>query len=270
MAGWAAPFARHRIRLAELRPRLLVVQLGGAAGTLAALGPRGLEVADALAEELGLGAPAGPWHTQRDGIAELAGWLGMVCGSLGKIGVDLLRLAQTEIGEARPGPGGGSSTMPNKANPVHAEAMATLARLAAHGVGAVHDAQLHEHERDGAAWSLEWLTLPRLVLATGAALAHGEAAAAALEIDAARMAANLDAAGGLVLAEAASFALAEHMSRPAAQALVKEACASARAEGRHLLDVLAERSDAPIDWTALRDPAGAAGLAETLVERLLG
>jgi 3-carboxy-cis,cis-muconate cycloisomerase len=269
VANWAAPLGRHRTRLAQLRPRLLVVQLGGASGTLAALGEQGIEVMEGLADELGLGAPPGPWHTQRDAIAEVAGWLGLVCGTLGKMGMDLARLAQSEVAEAKPGAGGGSSTMPQKANPVRAEALVTLARLAAHLVGAVHDAQLQEHERDGAGWSLEWLTLPRLALAAGAALGQAEAIAADLTVDTARMAANLEASNGLLLAEAASFALAEHMPRPEAQALVKSACASVTAERRHLMEVLAEATDAPVDWERLRDPARSVGVAAELVERLL-
>ena len=123
VASWLAPLRRHGERLAELRPRFEVVQLGGAAGTLAAFGTRGIEVMEALATDLGLAAPALPWHTQRDGVAEVAGWLALVTGSLGKAGVDAALMAQTEVGEVRIGPvdSGGSSTLPQKNNPVVAD-----------------------------------------------------------------------------------------------------------------------------------------------------
>ena len=156
VAGWLAPLLRHRERLAELTPRLLVVQLGGAAGNLVAIGEHGVEVMEALAAELELGCPAMQWHSQRDGFGELASWLTLVTGSLGKLGQDVLLLAQNEVGEVREAEGGGSSTMPQKSNPIRAEALVTLARRNATLVGGMHQAALHAHERDGAAWQLEW------------------------------------------------------------------------------------------------------------------
>ena len=127
-AGWLSPLIDHRTRLDEMRPRLFAVQFGGAVGTLAALGDRGIEVMEALGEELDLAVPAAPWHVQRDNLAEFAGWLSMVTGSLGKMAQDLILLAQSEVAEVRPGAGGGSSTMPQKSNPVACEVMVTLAR----------------------------------------------------------------------------------------------------------------------------------------------
>ena len=177
VAGWLAPLLRHRQRLAELLPRLLVVQLGGAAGNLAALGDRGVEVMEDLARELGLACPPMPWHSQRDGLIELAGWLSLVTGSLGKLGQDVLLLAQNEVGEIREADGGGSSTMPQKSNPIRAEALVTLARSNATLVAGMHQAALHAHERDGAAWQLEWKILPDMVLAAGSALGHATALA---------------------------------------------------------------------------------------------
>ncbi|MEZ5906016.1 MAG: lyase family protein [Geminicoccaceae bacterium] len=125
VAGWLLPLARHLARLGELRPRLLVVQLGGAAGTLAPLGDCGTAVMDELALELGLASPPMPWHSQRDGLLELAAWLAQVAGLLGKLGTDVLLLAQGEVAEAREAAGGGSSTLPQKANPIRAEALVT-------------------------------------------------------------------------------------------------------------------------------------------------
>jgi 3-carboxy-cis,cis-muconate cycloisomerase len=276
-AGWLLPLARHRERLAQLRPRLLAVQFGGGAGTLAALGAargeNGVEVMEALATELGLAIPPAPWHSQRDGIAELAAWFALVTGSLGKIGEDLVLLAQSEVGEVTPGggpgSGGGSSTLPQKTNPVAAEALVTLARFNAGLLTPATEALLQAQERGGAAWPLEWLTLPQMATATGAALRLAAAALDGLAVDTARMAANLEASNGLILAEAASFALAGHMPRPEAQALVKAACAEAAESGRHLMDVLAEMSEAPLDWAGLKDPAGYLGAADALIDRIL-
>lgn len=271
MAGWLAPLRRHRMRLGELRPRLELLSFGGASGTLAALGDRALAVEAALAERLDLAVPPLPWHSQRDGLIELSGWLALVTGSLGKIAGDTRLLSQSEIGEVREtaGLGGGSSTMPQKANPVRSETILALARLNAGLAGQMQLTALHEQERDGAAWQQEWLLLPQMLLACGAALRHANILMDELQIDAARMRANLETADGLVLAEAANFALSRHLPREEAQALVKQACREVATTGRHLMDILAETSDAPIDWDALRDPEQYTGMSEQFIDRLL-
>lgn len=272
VAGWLSALLRQRRRLMEMRPRLLVLQFGGAAGTLSALGDQGLAVAEGLAAELALELPAAPWTAQRDGLAELAGWLSLTSGLLGKIGQDVLLLAQSEVAELREGGGpgrGGSSTMPQKANPVSAEALVALARFNAGMVGQMHQALVHGQERDGAAWQLEWLVLPQMAVATGAALSHALALAGGLQVDAARMRANLEASRGLLLAEAASFALAAHMPRPQAQELVKQASREVLSGGGHLMDLLAARCDAPVDWAALKDPAGYLGSTDRFIDRVL-
>lgn len=271
-AVWLAPLLRARQRLAQLRPRVLVLSFGGAAGNLAALGTRGPEVAEALAAELELGLPPLPWHVQRDGIAELAGWLSLVTGSLGKLGQDVILMAQSEIGEVREGgkPGrGGSSTMPQKANPVSGEVLITAARLTAALLSAVHQAIPQEQERGGPGWQLEWLTLPQMVVMTGGALRQAGTLLRNLEVDAERMRANLEASNGLVLAEAAGFALAEHLPRAEAVALVKAACVETRRSGRHLMDVLAESTDVSLDWVALAEPANHLGVAEAFIDAVL-
>ncbi len=271
-AGWLLPLVRHRQRLAELRPRLLAVQFGGAAGTLAALGERGIEVMEALARELDLAAPALSWHTQRDTLAELAGWLSLLSGSLGKLGQDVILLAQTEVGELREsgaGGRGGSSTMPQKSNPILSELLITAARLNASLLSAMHQALIAEHERATHGWQLEWLSLPQMLVNTGAALYHARFIADNLVVEAGRMRANLEASNGLLLAEAATFALAEHMPRPEAQQRVKQACREVVAGGRHLMDVLAEHTDASIDWQALKDPARYLGATDILIDRAL-
>lgn len=261
IAVWRAGLVRSQDRLAELRPRVIRLSLAGASGTLAAMGAKGPEVARAVADELGLAHDPTPWHAARDTIAELGGALTLVTGSLGKLGADLVALGATEAGEVAAGAGGASSTMPHKANPVGAETLVALARANAGVVGRLYEAQIHGQERQAAPWALEWLTLPQIVVATAAALRHAAALMETLEANPAAMRRTMAATNGLMLAEAATFALAEHMARPAAQALVKAACARAVAEGRHLADALSEETDAPVDWAAVFDPANYVGAA---------
>lgn len=184
IAAWRAPLTRTHKRLQELKPRLLVVQFGGPVGTLEKLGDKGPSVAAALASRLDLAVPAGSWHNARDTLAELAGWLSLLTGSLGKIGQDVALMAQNEIAEVTVTGGGHSSAMPHKENPVLAETLVTLARFNATQVSGMHHALVHEQERSGAAWTLEWMVLPQMVVAAGAALARGLALLDALRINA--------------------------------------------------------------------------------------
>ncbi len=269
VANWLAPLARHRQRLAELRPRLLLVQSGGAAGTLAAFGERALEVGAHMADTLQLHAPAAPWHTQRDGIAEFANWLTLLTGSVGKMGQDIALAMQTGIDELRMREGGGSSAMPQKRNPVAAELLVTLARMNAGLLANLHQGALQEFERGGAGWQLEWLTLPQMVACTGAALRHAEALLGAMDVDAAQMRRNLDANQGTIMAEAAVGLLGEHVGRRRAQELVGAACREATASGTPLVSVLRHEVDAPVNWEILEDPANYLGSAGALVDRIL-
>lgn len=273
VVGWRAPLLRNRARLAELRPRLLVAQLGGAAGTLAPLGDQGVAVRKAFAAELGLGLTAAPWHNQRDVLVEFADWVALLTGTLGKIGLDVGLLAQSEVGEVREtgeAGRGGSSTLPQKSNPVSSEILVTLARYNANAVGAMHQAMLHEGERSGSAWSLEWLTLPNMILALSGALAHAERIATGLQVDEKRMLANIAATNGLCLAEAVSFALSQHMPRSEAQALVSTSCGEAKETGSHLVDIVSQATDAPVDWDAVRRPENWLGSAAEFVAASLG
>lgn len=170
IATWTAPLTRQLEALDALEAHLLAVQFGGAVGTLDKLGEQGGEVRAALAECLGLVDPGRAWHAERDRIADLAGWLSKVSGSLGKVGQDLTLMAQNEVGEIVLKSGGKSSAMPHKRNPVQAEMLITLARYNAGQVASIHHALVHEGERSGAAWTLEWLIVPGMVAATAAAL----------------------------------------------------------------------------------------------------
>jgi 3-carboxy-cis,cis-muconate cycloisomerase len=269
VAGWLAPLLRDLRRLAEMRPRLLVLSLGGAAGTLSSFGGRGYEVARALADELGLGIATAPWHAARDNFAELASWLALLTGTFGKIGEDIILLAQSEIGELALGAVGGSSTMPQKSNPVGPETLVALARFNAASVGTMMGAMVHAHERDGAAWTLEWLTLPEMVVATGAATRIASAVVGGLVVDETTMRTHVADPPGLLMAEAATFALAAHMPRAEAEALVKQASAEALSAHEHLLDRLARLTPARVDWTGLRNLDKLAGGGEEIVERVL-
>lgn len=269
VANWLAPLMRHLERIREMRPRLLAVQFGGATGTLAALGPRGLDVMDGLADALHL-ARAVPWHTARDRFEEAAGLFAMIASSLGTMGADWQILAQSELGEITFADAGGSSTLPQKQNPIVAETLVALARFAGSQAGAMHQAGIHANERDGAAWTLEWLVLPPLIQATGAALRLAGEAVASLAVDAARMRENLESQRGLAHGEAASFALAAHMPRAEATSLVKRA-AEAVLGGRFadLFTALGAETSAPVDWAALADHRDVLEPARRLIDRIL-
>ncbi|GHE03102.1 3-carboxy-cis,cis-muconate cycloisomerase [Defluviimonas sp. 20V17] len=260
VASWGAPLLRHLQRLEELRPRLLVVSLSGAAGTLGAMGPEGPMVRAELARALGLSDPGASWHSQRDRIAELAGWMTGLTTSLGKMGEDLMLLAQSGIEEVALGQGGGSSTMPQKQNPVAPSVLVALARQAAALNAALQGASVHALQRDAAAWITEWMALPQLAIGTGAALARAASLAGTLGPDAAKMRAALDGGLGLIHAEALSFALARRMPRPEAQAAVKARAKEAR-ETHTPLPVIAARDWPDTDWAALLSAESQMGTA---------
>lgn len=272
IAGWLAPLLRHRQRLAELQPRLLVVQFGGAAGTLAALGENGPAVQAALAAELKLGLAPMPWHTQRDNLVEFGGWLSLLSGSLAKMAQDIILMAQsevTEIHESGDRSRGGSSTMPQKSNPIVSELIIAAARTNASLLSSLHNAQIHEHERATHGWQMEWLALPQMVGLTGAALAKATFLSENLVVNQEQMASNVAASNGLMLAEAVSFALAEQTPRDEAKALVTQAVATAVAEGRHLVDVVQAQVDLPVDWASIRDERNYLGASQTFIDQVL-
>lgn len=273
VANWLAPLLRHRQRLSEMKPRLLVVQFGGAAGTLAALGEKGTAVQTALAQELDLNVPLTPWHTQRDNLAELAGWLSLVSGSLAKMAQDVVLLAQSEVAEVRETADpqrGGSSTMPQKHNPIISELIIAVARTNASLLSAMHQALVQEHERGTHGWQMEWLTLPQMLGGTAVSLQKAHFLSQNLEVDETRMRQNVAASNGLMLAEAITFALAPtHMSRAKAKQLVHAACQAVLVENRHLVDVVQEKVDAPLDWQTLRDETAYLGASNEFIDRVL-
>ncbi|MFJ2536080.1 3-carboxy-cis,cis-muconate cycloisomerase [Pseudomonas sp. NPDC087614] len=275
IAGWLGAVTRSRQRLRELKPRLLVLQFGGASGTLAALGEQALPIAQALAQELQLTMPEQPWHTQRDRVVEFGAALGLIAGSLGKLGRDISLLMQTEVAEvfepSAPGKGG-SSTMPHKRNPVGAAVLIGAATRVPGLVSTLFSAMPQEHERSLGLWHAEWETLPEICCLVSGSLQQARLLADGLEVDAARMARNLELTQGLVLAEAVSIVLAQRVGRDTAHHLLERCCKRAVAEQRHLRAVLgdepeitAQLSNAELDH--LLNPAHYLGQAHVWVER---
>jgi 3-carboxy-cis,cis-muconate cycloisomerase len=277
LAGFVAALDRHRERLRLLRERALVVQLGGAAGTLASLGDRGLAVTQALAERLRLRVPEMPWHAHRDRVCDAAATLGLLTATLGKLARDLSLLAQTEVGEAfePAAPGrGGSSTMPQKRNPVGASiALAAATRVPAL-VSTMLTAAIQEHERGLGNWPAEWETLPEIALFASGALDAMAYVVEGLDVDVARMRANVELTRGLIFAEAVQTALAPSIGRDTAHSLVAGACRQAVAQGAHLRDILAQQPQVAQALDArtldrLFDPLRYLGATQAFIERAL-
>ncbi len=277
VAGWLSAVERHRERLRELRPRVLVVQFGGAVGTLASLGANALPVALGLSARLNLSLPDMPWHAQRDRPGEVAAVLGLIAGTLGKMARDLSLMMQAEVAEAfeprAPGRGG-SSTMPHKHNPVGAAVVLAAATRVPPLVGTVLASMAQEHERGLGGWQAEWEVLPEIFLLTSGALQHATAVVDGLEVDSARMRANLDATLGVIFAEPVALALARHMDRAGAHALVESACRRALVRRVPLREVLTGERDVTKHLSAaeidgLCDPAAYVGLAGAWIDRVL-
>lgn len=276
-ARWLALAARQAQTLLQLRERGLALQLGGAAGTLAALGGAGLRVAELLAEELRLALPELPWHAERDRVAAIAAALGVAAGAMAKIAGDIALLAQTEVAEAAEAaaPGkGGSSAMPQKRNPVDAIHASAAARLAIGPVTAILSAMAHEHERAAGGWQAEWAAIPDLFRFTAGAIERVRGAVRGLEVDPRRMRANLEAGGGLLMAESLAVALAPHVGPPEARRLVQEAGARALAAGVTLRQAALDdaRIGAALPPDAIDralDPAAYLGSADALIDRAL-
>jgi 3-carboxy-cis,cis-muconate cycloisomerase len=276
-AGWLDAVMRHQQRLDEMRARLFVLQFGGATGTLASLGDRGLTVAQALARELDLSLPAMPWHAHRDRVAECATVLGLLTGTLGKIARDISLMSQTEVAElSEPVAAGrgGSSTLPHKRNPVGCAATLAAATRVPALVSTMLSGMPNEHERALGGWQAEWDTLPEIAALCAAALTQMSEVVQGLKVDAVRMRANIEVTQGLVMAEAVALALASQIGRAQAHDIVEAACHTALSERRTLLQVL--QSDTIVSsalsadrLAALFDPLAYLGEAASFVDRVL-
>ena len=273
VAGWHAACARGWRRVGTAFDEALVLQFGGASGTLAALGDRGPDVASALGRELELPVPAAPWHAHRDRLAALLGALGVYTASLGKVATDVMLLMQAEVGEAAES-GGGSSSMPQKRNPAGCAVALAAATRVPGLVAAFLSGMLQQHERGVGGGHAEMPTIAALVQATGAALSAVARVAEELQIHPARMRANIDATRGTMLSERAVVLLAPLLGREAAQTLVARAAADAVAQGSTLREALAATRPLtdrrpPVDLTSLDDPDAYLGAAEHFRTQLL-
>ncbi len=272
-----AGIERHRARLKELRPRVLVGEFGGAAGTLASLGKDGLAVQTELMKELGLGQPAIAWHTMRDSIAETGCFLGLVTGTLGKIATDVKLMMQTEVeevfepfAEGR----GSSSTMPQKRNPISCNYIIACTSMVRQNVAALLDAMVEDHERSTGPWEIEWIAVPEIFLLAAGALNQARFLLEGLEVDPVRMRANLDLTRGMIVSEAVMMGLGPYLGRQRAHDLVYDICRKAITTGASFLDLLAADAEISphLDRTALAkliDPANYLGVAGAMIDRVL-
>jgi 3-carboxy-cis,cis-muconate cycloisomerase len=276
-AGYLSALRRAKRRVQAASEATFVLQFGGAAGTLASLGERGMEVSQALAQELNLTLPALPWHAARDRLVDLACALGVLTGGLGKMARDLSLLMQTDVGEAfEPAAAGkgGSSTMPHKRNPVGCAVALAAAIRVPPLVATMLAAMPQEHERGLGGWHAEWETLPEIFRLTSGALAQMATAFEGLEVDPATMRADLDKTHGLLMAEAASMALADHIGKAQAHHLVETASRRALADGGSLADALSAMPEAtrhlsPETLTQIMRPEGYLGAAAAFIQRVL-
>lgn len=277
VAIWLAMFDRHQERLAQLRERVLCVEFAGAAGTLASLGEKGLEVQQALADELGLAVPATTWHVARDGFAEAVNLLALVTGSLGKIALDIMIMASTEFAEVYEPfvkGRGASSTMPQKRNPISSELMLAAAKAVRQHAGLMVDAMVQDFERATGPWHAEWVAIPESFILAAGALHQAKFALGGLIVDTDQMRRNLGISRGLIVAEAVMMGLAPAMGRQQAHDVVYDACRTVNERGGTLAEALAALPavTAHFDRAAidrLTDPANYLGLAPVMVDRAI-
>ena len=277
MAGILAGIERHRERLAQLKPRVLVGEFGGASGTLSSLAQGAMETQAALMQELGLGQPLISWHTVRDNIAEVGAFLGLVGGSLGKIAMDVKLMMQTEVAEVfepfAPGRGS-SSTMPQKRNPISCLYIHANISVVRQHAAALMDAMVADHERSTGPWEIEWVVLPEIFCLMAGALKQTKFVLAGLEVDAARMRANIDITKGLVMSEAVMMGLGPYIGREYAHDLVYELCRAALKDNRPLIELLAEHAEISRHVSRAKlqeffDPVNNLGQAGHMVDRVL-
>jgi 3-carboxy-cis,cis-muconate cycloisomerase len=276
-AGWLVSVLEGRRKLLVERERGLAAQLGGAAGTLASLGESGVSVLGQFARELDLAEPAVPWHTDRTRIAEIGGALSLLAGVLGKIALDVILMAQTEVGEVAEPAGegrGGSSTLPHKRNPILSVTAAANTRRVQALAQTLYQAMIGEHERAAGAWHAEWEALSEALALTGGAAAAVREVTEGLEVYPEKMRQNLDETGGMLMAENVTTFVSDRLGRMEAHELVKKAALRAADGGKSFREellaepVLRERLSAE-EIDAVLDPAGYLGSAGTFIDRAL-
>lgn len=277
MAAILAGMERHRERLQQLKPRVLMGEFGGACGTLASIETGAMETQAGLMAELGLTQPDIAWHTVRDTIAEVGGFLGLVGGSLGKIAMDVKLMMQHEVAEVfepfAPGRGS-SSTMPQKRNPISSCYIHAAISVVRQHAASLMDAMVADHERSTGPWEIEWIALPEAFCLTAGALKQTRFVLEGLEVDPAAMIANIELTNGLVMSEAVMMGLGPYIGREYAHDLVYDLCREAIKSNRPLLDLLAEHPEINphLDRPALAklcDPANYLGQAGVMVDKVL-
>ncbi|ORX48280.1 adenylosuccinate lyase [Hesseltinella vesiculosa] len=282
MAGFNATLMRHQARVKELRSRAIVLEFGGAAGTLATLGNQGLDCQRLLAEKLGLQQPEIAWHTERDRIAEVGSLLALICGTLSKNATDIKLMMQTEVGEvAEPfvPHRGSSSTMPNKFNPISCAYIHSMAATVRQHAASLMEAMVADHERSTGPWEIEWIVLPEAFLLTAGALHQTRLLMEGLQVFPDKMAKNLALTKGLVVAEAVMIGLGPLLGgRQAAHDIVYDLCRKSAEKDCPLLETLMqdegvvhalEKHAKSHDWMArLCDPANYLGQSGEMVDRV--
>jgi 3-carboxy-cis,cis-muconate cycloisomerase len=277
MAGLLSAVERHRERLEQLRPRVLMGEFAGASGTLASIEHGAMETQEGLMAELGLAQPVIAWHTIRDTIAEVGCFLGLVGGTLGKVSMDVKLMMQTEVGEVYEPYAhgrGSSSTMPQKRNPISSCYIHAGISVVRQHTAALLDAMVADHERSTGPWEIEWISLPESFCLLAGALKQTRSVLSGLEVDAERMRANLEMTNGLVMSEAVMMGLGPYLGREYAHDLVYDICREAIRQNRPLLDLLAETPDIAkhldrAELAKLCDPANYLGQSGVMVDRVL-
>jgi 3-carboxy-cis,cis-muconate cycloisomerase len=276
-AGWLAAIRRSRRNLEQSFSEALILQFGGASGTLASLGEKGIDVGRAMAKDLGLEFPDAPWHTYRDRLARLVCACGVLTGSLGKMARDISSLMQAEVAEVSEAGGddrGGSSTMPHKHNPIGCALTLGSAHRIPPLVATFLSSMVQEHERGVGGWQSEWSTIADVIQATGLALSSMAEVAEGLTVDPARMKSNINATRGVIFAERATILLGAKLGRDAAHKLLEEATRQSASRGKHLVEVLSEMPEVTrhLDTATLREletPEKYLGVAEQFRQRLI-
>jgi 3-carboxy-cis,cis-muconate cycloisomerase len=272
---WLAMLDRHAERLEQLKPRVLVGEFGGAAGTLASLGQDGLKVQEAMMAALNLGVPTTTWHVARDGLAETINFLGLVTGSLGKIAYDIMLMASTEFGEVYEPfvkGRGASSTMPQKRNPISSELMLAASKGVRQHAGLMLDAMIHDFERATGPWHAEWIAIPESFVLTAGALFQAKFMLGGLIVDEKKMLENLNISKGLIVAEAVMMGMAPHIGRQQAHDVVYDACRDVNENGGNLSQALQKIPEvtahfSPEEINRLTNPINYLGMAPQMVDK---
>lgn len=278
-AVWLSGFQRHLERLEQLKSRTLLVQFGGAVGSLASLGPddTGIRVRKALAVELGLTDPPITWHVARDGVAEITNFLALLGGSMGKLALDIIVMSSNELGEVSEPfvpHRGASSTMPQKRNPISSEVILAASKILRSNASLVLDSMVADFERASGPWHLEWVAIPESFVIAVGALSQTHFALSGLSVNSKQMLDNLHSTRGLIVAEAVMMGMAPHVGRQQAHDIVYEACRESIEKDQTLLECLLQKDDVTSKMnreqlSALCDPVNYLGASTRMVDDVL-